>query len=479
MDKDSARRWRTVLSTVGLSYLGFLLFGRPLINFVSDRITKRFMTDPYHENMWEFISAGTRAGFQTIVETNLRSQKGNLIGRPLGTPKSFPSMDDLMFNIAQLAIQPTPENVQVDMRVTIGPQAKRPLRIAIPIIISGMAYGIGLTEKAKIALARGAALAGTAINNGEGPFLPSERKAAKYYILLYDRGGRNHDPAIVRQADAVEIQFGQGALAGIGHSTPYQGIPKKARKLLHLKPGQPEYTHAWVPGITEPRRDLPPLVKKLREITDGVPIGAKIGVGHYLEKDLEILLEAGVDFISLDGAQAATKGSPPILQDDFGVPTVFAINRAANYLKEQGMKDKISLIAGGGLYTPGSFLKALALGADAVYIGSIALFAMAHTQVLKTMPFEPPPSIVFADSKQSWRFNPKLGATHLANFLQSCKKEMMEGIRALGKTSVKEVDKSDLRALSFLMAETLDIPLISKSIFEVEKQSLDEMEDDL
>jgi glutamate synthase domain-containing protein 2 len=101
---------------------------------------------------------------------------------------------------------------------------------------------------------------------------------------------------------------------------------------------------------------------------------------------MEILLDAGVDFIAIDGAQAATKGAAPILQDDFGVPTVFAVNRAANYLQKQGLKGKVTLIAGGGLYTPGSFLKTIALGADIVYIGSIALFAMAHTQVLKPCP---------------------------------------------------------------------------------------------
>lgn len=467
MTKDPAGLWKTTLGTVGLGYLGLLLFGRPLLNVLNDRITKTIMTDPYHENIWEFFSASSRTGLQTIVETNLRAQEGKVISRPLGPPKILPSTDDLMFNIAQLAKLPTPEDVTVDMSVTIGPQAARPLTITMPIIISAMAYGLGLTEKAKIALAKGSALVGTAINNGEGPFIPSERKAAKHYILLYDRGGRNHDPAVLRQADAVEIQFGQGALGGIAHFTPYKNIPAKARRLIGLKPGQPAFTHARVPGIEDPIRDLPPLVKKLREITGGVPIGAKLGVGHYLEKDMEILLDAGVDFIVLDGARAATKGGPPILQDDFGVPAVFAVNRAVNYLREEGLYGKVSLIASGGLFTPGSFLKMLALGADAVYIGTIALFAMAHTQVLKAMPFEPPPSVVFADSKQSRRFNTKLGAKNLAYFLKSCNEEMMEGIRALGKTALRDVDKSDLRALTPFISRALNIPLITESIFDL------------
>lgn len=453
--------WKAALGTAGLTSLGLLLFARPLINIAHDIFLKRLMTDPYDENLWEFISAAQRAGIQNIVETNLRSQEGKVISRPLGSPKNFPTSDMLMFNIAQLHKLPTPEDVPVDMSVILGPQAAKPLKIEMPIIISGMAYGLGLTEKAKIALATGASIAGTAINSGEGPYLVSERKAAKKSILLYDRGARNHDPEIIKQADAVEIQFGQGAIAGIGHETKYKDLEPKSRKLLNLKWGQPTMTHARVPGINNPHKDLPPLIKRLRLITGGVPIGAKLGAGHYLEQDLEILLDAGVDFIAIDGAQAATKGAPPILQDDFGVPTVFAVHRAASFLQKQGQKGKVTLIAGGGLYTPGSFLKTIALGADIVYIGSIALFAMAHTQVLKAMPWEPPPQVVFAQSHFGNKLNTKKAAKHLAYFLKSCNEEMMEGIRALGKTSLREINKNDLAALDYNLSQALNIPLAS------------------
>lgn len=459
--KKNSELWKAALGTAGLTTLSLLLVARPLVNIINDILIKRLMTDPYHENLWEFISATQRAGAQVVVETNLRSQEGRAINRPLGSPKNFPSSDMLMFNIAQLHKLPTPEDVPVDMTVTLGPQAAKPMKIAMPVIISGMAFGLGLTEKAKIALATGASTAGTAINNGEGPFLISERKAAKHYILLYDRGNRNHDPEIIRQADAVEIQFGQGAIAGIGHETKYKDLEPKSRKLLNLKAGQPAMTHARVQGVNNPPVDLPPLVKRLRQLTEGVPIGAKLAAGHYLEKDLEILLDAGVDFIAIDGAQAATKGAPPILQDDFGVPTVFAVQRAANFLQKQGLKGKVTLIAGGGLYTPGSFLKTIALGADIVYIGSIALFAMAHTQVLKAMPWEPPPQVVFAQSHFGNKLNTKKAAKHLANFLKSCNEEMMEGVRALGKTSIKDVSKNDLAALDQNLSRALGIPMAS------------------
>ena len=462
--------WKATPGGMGLGFLSLFLLRKPLINYLHDSVVKRIMTDSYSENLWEFISASTRAGLQPIVENNLRSQEGKIIYRPLGTPRKFLNSDDLLFNIAQLAKLPTPEDRTVNMETVIGPQAARPLQITMPIMITGMAYGLGLSEKAKIALALGATKAGTAINSGEGPFLPSERKAAQHYILMYDRTGRNHNPAVLKQADAVEIQFGQGAIAGIGHPTPYASLPPKARKLMGLKPNQPTVTRARQPGISDPAKDLPLLVNRLRQITGGVPIGAKIGAGHSLEKDLEILVNAGIDFITVDGAEAATRGGPPILMDDFGVPTIIAVNRAGNYLQEQGLKGKITLIASGGLFAPGAFLKAVALGADAVYISTAALFAAVHTQALKSMPFEPPTQTVFAQGNASQKFNVSEGAQSLANFLNSCNLEMIEGIKALGKTSLREVGKSDLRAVSPFLAEALDIPLITESIFAAEAQ---------
>lgn len=455
--------WKVLLGSSLITYLGILLLSKPIINHIATSIAKKLMTDSYNENLWEFYSAAKRAKLQTIVETNLRAQQGKLIQRPLGSPKSFPNTDQLVFNIAQLAMTPTPEYTPVDTKVILGPQAKKPLVIDMPIMISGMAYGIGLTEKAKIALALGASNAGTAINNGEGPFLQSERSAAKKYILLYDRGGRNHEDRIIEKADMIEIQFGQGALAGIGHETAYKDIVPKARQLMHLNAGQPAVTHALVPGIANPAADLPKLIERLRNASGGVPVGAKIAAGHDLEKDLEILLEAGVDFIALDCAEAATKGSPPILQDDFGLPLIYAVNRATDFLCKQGFKDKITLIASGGLYTPGSFLKALALGANAVYIGSIALFAMSHTQVLKALPWEPPTQVVFAQSKYGNKLNIKEAAKSLTNFLLSCNEEIKEGIRALGKTSLQDVNKSDLVSLDPVIAEAIGVPFAAKS----------------
>lgn len=212
------------------------------------------------------------------------------------------------------------------------------------------------------------------------------------------------------------------------------------------------------------RDNLNHLVAYLKEITEGVPVGVKLASSKYLEKDLEIVLDAGVDYIALDGSQAGSKGTAPILQDNFGLPSLFAVVRASEYLKEQKLKGKVSLILAGGFYNPGQMLKALALGADAIYIGSIALFAMAHTETLKALPWEPPPSVVFYQGYFKHKLKVNKGAKNLNKYLRACNEEIMEGIRALGKNSLQEVSKDDLFALDAYTAEVVGIPLGYKMI---------------
>ncbi|HZK23912.1 MAG TPA: FMN-binding glutamate synthase family protein, partial [Oscillospiraceae bacterium] len=388
------------------------LMVRGAINKTHDHALKILMEDKYDENMWELISAATRIGLQNVLETNLRATEGKAIARPMGSPKKFPSLDDLVFTFAQMYIMPTPLEANIDTTVVIGKKAKKPFTVDFPIMIAPMAYGEALSKKAKIALAKGAALAGTSTNTGEGPFLPEERKAAKYLIFQFNRGDWNKDPEIIRQCDAIEIQIGQGALGGVGHVMPAEMIDKELREAFSFPKGKDAVAHSRQPGVESPE-DFTRLVSRLKEQGEGIPIGVKMAAGKHLEADLRILCEAGIDYIAMEGAEAATKSSAPILQDDFGVPMVFAISRAANWLKENGYSDKVTLIASGKMRTPGDVLKACALGADAVYMGATALFAVAHTQVLKPLPFEPPTQIVWHNGKYAKQFSIKKGTKYL------------------------------------------------------------------
>ncbi len=441
-----------------LGYQAVKFLGRRMFRDVVTDAAKTIMTDLYDENLWELVSAVTKYTPQVITETNLRAQEGKVIKRPLGSPRKFPGLDQLMFNISQLHTMPTPLETPVDTKIIIGKACKRPLIIDLPVMVAGMAYGAALSEKAKVALAKGATLAGTATNTGEGPFLPSERKAAKKLILQYNRGSWNKSDNIIKQADAVEIQFGQGATGGTGHKNNIGFFDIKLQKGFGVGLGKDAVLHARHAEVPHPSQ-IPRLVSKLKSIAGDIPVGAKIGAGKYLEGDMEWLVNGGVDFITIDGAEAATKGSAPILQDDFGVPTVFAVDRAAEFLHKKGLNNQVSLIASGKIQTPGDILKVLALGADAAYIGGISLFALSHTQVLKALPFEPPTQVVWYDGKFSDKFDVATGAQHLFKYLKSCKEEIEEGVRALGKTSLSQVNKDDLFALDEPIAKGLGIAM--------------------
>ncbi|MCG8400675.1 MAG: FMN-binding glutamate synthase family protein [Firmicutes bacterium] len=451
-------KWPHILLGAGAVTAGTALLGRALAGYAARWFATRLMTEPYENNLWEVISATNRTSLQTFVETNIRAERGQMILRPFGDTQKFLDMDKVMFNVAQLDTFPTSYDLEISSAVVLGPRARRPLRLDIPVIISGMAYGFGLSEKAKVALAKGAAQAGTATNTGYGPFLPEEREAARFLIMQYNRGNWCKDPETLKKSDMLEIQLGQGALAGTGAIFKRSNMDGKMIRLLGLQPGQDAVLHARLPEIDAPGQ-LGGLVDELKKIMEGKPVGVKIAAGNSLEKDLAHILDAGADFISVDGAQGGTSGGAPTLQDDFGLPTLHALCRTARFLEQQGVKNKVSLIIGGGLTTPGDYLKALALGADAVNIGTIALWAMTHTQVFQSLPYEPPLQVVLFHGRDKEKLDVDKGARNLANYLKSTVDEMKMATAALGKKSLRAVNSKDLFALDKDVAAIAGIPL--------------------
>ena len=459
MDRNKIKK-ALILGAGALSGKIALTFaGRKALDKATDKAAKILMEDIYDENIWEFVSNTTRIGMHNLIETKLRSSEGKTLYRPIGSPKRFAGFEELMFSVAQLFTMPTPMEEMVDTSVTIGKKAARPFTISLPVMIAPMAYGEALGENVKTALAKGAALAGTSNNTGEGPYLLSERKEAKYLIYQYHRGDWGKTPKIIRQCDAVEIQFSQGGFRGAGHIIKSNKLDNELREVYGYPKGKDVVIPSQQPEVKQPE-DLKNLVNRLREESEGAPIGVKLAAGKFLEADLEIVCQSGIDFISLDGAEAGIRASSPILQDDFGVPLIFAIRRAAVWLEKNNYKDSVSLIASGRIKTPGDVLKACAMGADAVYIGVIALLAMADTQILKSLPFEPPVQLLWYDGKQNSKFNVNDGSKSLYNFLEASKGEIIEGLRALGKTGIGDVSTSDLVTTSQLISKGLGIPMV-------------------
>jgi glutamate synthase domain-containing protein 2 len=433
------------------------LVGRRAVQVALGRFLNRLEEDPYHENVWELVTGTRRVGPQTILENELRSASGMPVLRPFGRVRPFHGFDGLMFDPAQLWRLPAPEDAEVDTTVVIGSRAPRPLRLAIPILVSGMGYGFALSREARLALARGAARAGTATNTGQGPLLPEERREARFLVLQIPRATWNRDEATLRQADMIEVQFGQGALAGTGERVPARRFDPHLRRALGLA-GDDGYVAlaSRQPGIRD-AADLRRFITELREASGGVPVGVKLAASNHLERDLAIAAQAGSDFVTVDGAEGGTHGAPPTLADDFGLPTFLAVCRAARFLAGIPEHQRPTLIVSGGLFTPGQFLKAIALGADAVAIGTAALFALGHGQVARALPWEPPLQIVWYGSPVARRLDVERAARSLHRFLASATGEMALATRALGKTSLSEVGHEDLFALDAWVAQVAGV----------------------
>ncbi len=430
------------LVVAGLS----LLLWRPVVNLGIDAFIKRLMKEPYPENIGEMYNVYTKIGFQNILETDLRGTTGEMLKRPFGTPFQYSQWDKLLLNPVYLSRPPVVESVAIDTQVIIGPKAKRPLYVDLPILIAGMSYGIGLSVNAKVALAKAADMAGTATNTGAGPFLPEERKHTKRLIIQYHRGNWAKEDKVLRQADMIEIQLGYGALG----SAPIFHAPEELSAGLHdylnLSTGEGLLEEAGLSNHGKPTK-LAELVKYLRQLTNGVPIGIKFGATHYLERELAMMTEADIDFITIDGAEAGIYYGPG-LTDDLGLPALPALCRTVKFLQQKGFKDKISVILSGGMVTPGQFLKALALGADAVAIGTIAIVTLTHGQNTKVLPWEPITELVYDTGKSKGKLNVDRGATSVYNFMESCKQEIIMGMRNLGWTSLKQLSVNDLVALT-------------------------------
>ena len=195
---------------------GAFLLGRLGYKLLVSRSVSTVLQEPYDKNILETYVTGSRTNAVIVVDTGIRAQTGKALMRPLGTPFPMPDFSSMRFDSAQLNRFPTANDIEVDTTLVLGKKAAKPMKLDIPILIAGMGYGLHLSKEAKLALAEAATKAGTATNTGSGPFTDWERAAAKHLIVQYPRAKWNHDPAILQQADMVEIQIGTGGLAGTG-----------------------------------------------------------------------------------------------------------------------------------------------------------------------------------------------------------------------------------------------------------------------
>lgn len=451
-----------VLVVMGL--LGWLLATpllRTIINRMADDAVRRIFTEPYTKNLWEGTHAVQRFGMEWVVENELRSARAEALMKPLGSGRKFPHFDALLFTPAQLYQRPIPSSVAVSVSTILGQRCRRPMMLSMPIMVTAMGYGVALSKPFVHALARGTAQVGTAFNSGQGPILQEYRALAHRLVMQYHGGFWRPNDEELAQADMIEIRMGQGANAGSGTTVYGADLTPEVRQDFGTDAGKSGNLEipAGLPEVQKPQ-DLKRLVQKLRGLGTGVPIAIKLAAGQDLERDLEIAAWAEVDVVILDGAQAGTHDSPAILVDDFGLPTLAALCRATKFLHQHGLQEEIDIVISGGIRTPGDTLKAIALGARAVYIGSAALFATMHEQITKALPYEPPTQLAWANGSLQKQFNEDVGAKSLANFLTSMSEELKVGIRALGKSSLRDLSPEDLVAWDENVARITGRPLV-------------------
>lgn len=433
------------------------LFLRSAVNKIVDEAVRTTVKDKYTENLFEMIPSTKKVDPVNLAEIVMRAAWGTPVPRPLGSYLHLSPWEMLLFNPVHLFRFPTPENVGIGTSVKIGPKAKKPLSITIPLLIAGMSFGGALSKNTKIALAKAATMAGTATNTGEAGLMEEERKAARLLIGQYNRGGWLNKREEYTRLDAIEIQLGQGAQGSTPQRTAAKNIGGEYREVLGLTGGQDAIIHTRLPDVNT-REDFIRLVGRLKAET-GVPVGLKMAATHYLEEEMQVALDAQCDFITLDGAEGGTHGGPPTLQDDVGLPTLFAVSRAAQFLTKKGANGDISLIATGGLVTPGQMLKAMALGADAVYIGTAAIMALIGDQITKSLPFEPPTDLAVYTGKMKDRLDVDKSARNLFNFLNACVQEMELVAITAGKVALGDLNRDDLVALDPFLARALRIEL--------------------
>jgi glutamate synthase domain-containing protein 2 len=358
---------------------------------------------------------------------------------------TLPKWSDIQFLPAQLSRRPLLDHESVATKVVIGPKAKKPLVLDIPLFVSDMSFG-ALSRESKIALAKGAEMAGTGICSGEGGMLEDEQASnSKYfYELASAQFGFSWDK--LEKVQAFHFKGGQGAKTGTGGHLPGDKVKGEIARVRGLKEGEAAISPATFPDF-HGVEDFKKFAKKVREVTGGIPVGFKIAASH-VEEDIAFALEAGADYIILDGRGGGTGAAPTVLRDNINIPTIPALARARKYLDEQKATD-ISLVITGGLRIAEDFAKAMMLGADAIAVSNSALQAIGCLGMRACHTNNCPVGIATQKDSLRSRLKVQASARQLANFFEASTQLMQVIARACGHKDVKQFNVNDLSTYNY------------------------------
>jgi glutamate synthase domain-containing protein 2 len=368
----------------------------------------------------------------------------------MGVPRpELPRWEDIQILTGQLATLPLLEDEPVGTDVVIGPRARKPLRLEIPLFVSDMSFG-ALSEEAKVALAMGADRAGTGICSGEGGMLPEEQQANRRYFYELASARFGYRPELLKLVQAFHFKGGQGAKTGTGGHLPGNKVRGKIAQVRGLAEGTQAISPPRFPDWNdlEPYREFAHLV---REETGGIPVGFKLSAQH-VERDLDAALEIGVDYVILDGRGGGTGAAPLIFRDNISVPTIPALARARRHLDQSGAGD-VTLIVTGGLRTSSDYVKAMALGADGIAVANAALQAIGCLGMRACHTNNCPVGIATQKEHLRSRLEVDVAAGRLERYLRSAVELMQLLARACGHSHLSQFTLDDLTTWKREMAD--------------------------
>ena len=413
---------------------------------------------------------------EVVNDIRMKAELGRYRMRGAGIFKKIPHWDELVFlpgTLTRFVIEGYREKCET--KTVLGARfAKKPLELDIPIYITGMSFG-ALSLEAKTALAKGASMAGTATCSGEGGMIPPERDLSTkwYYQVIQSRYGFN--PHHLMLADAVEFFIGQGCKVGMGGHLMGQKVTEQVAEMRSLPAGIDQRSPARHPDWLGPD-DLSLKIQEIREATDyQVPIQLKLGASRVYD-DVRMAAKCGPDVIFLDGAEGGTGAGPHIATEETGIPLLAAIPEARRALEDVGLADEIDLVVAGGIRNGGDVAKCIALGADAVAIGTAALMALGSNKEIEGADYEgtfgvpasqfypwhtgkDPAGITTQDPELRKRLVVDEAAERVYNFLHTLTLEVQMLARACGKTDVHSLEPEDLAALTTEAAAMARVPL--------------------
>jgi len=411
----------------------------------------------------------------TLSEIRRAAATGIYDIRGAGAKRPLPHFDDLLFlgaSISRYPLEGYREKCATDLWLGTR-HAKKPIHLKIPITIAGMSFG-SLSAQAKEALGRGASLAGTSTTTGDGGMTPEERGQSSILVYQYLPSRYGMNPDDLRKADAIEVVIGQGAKPGGGGMLLGQKISDRVAEMRTLPKGIDQRSACRHPDWTGPD-DLEIKIEELREITDWEkPIYVKVGATRPYY-DIALAVKSGADVIVLDGMQGGTAATQDVFIEHVGLPTLAAIRPAVQALQDLGMHRKVQLIVSGGIRNGADVAKALALGADAVSIGTAALVALGDNDPAREEEYRAlgttagayddwqegrdPAGITTQDPALAARLDPVAAGRRLANYLAVLTLEAQTIARACGKSHLHNLEPEDLVALTIEAAAMAQVPL--------------------